>query len=161
MSRSPAVLCIDDNVLGLAVRKAMLETRDYVAFTAESGRAGLEIVAREQIDLVILDYEMPEMNGEQVARRLRTHRPGLPILLLTGYPGRIPKSLLSSVDGFVVKGSSPHVLLEAVERITNAANGVPEQPAPPARKRKKHGRELPGRSSRSSSLRGCRQKRKG
>ena len=158
MSRSPAVLCIDDNVLGLAVRKAMLETRDYTAFTAESGRAGLEIVARERIDLVILDYEMPDMNGEQVARRLRTHCPTLPILLLTGYPGRIPKSLLSAVDGFVVKGSPPQVLLQEVERITSALAEVLEQPSRRSRTRKKHASDLPGRSSRS--LRECRRKRK-
>ncbi|HZP17092.1 MAG TPA: response regulator, partial [Terriglobales bacterium] len=98
MSRSPAVLCIDDNVLGLAVRKAMLETRDYTVFTAENGPAGLEIAARQPIDLVVLDYEMPEMDGGRVAQRLRRDCPSVPILLLTGYPGRIPKSLLAAVD---------------------------------------------------------------
>lgn len=120
MSHLPAVLCIDDNVLGLAVRKAMLESRDYRVFTAENGPAGLEIASREEIDLVILDYQMPEMDGGQVAERLRNTCSQVPILLLSGFPGRIPRSLLASVDGFVLKGSSPEVLLKEVERITRA-----------------------------------------
>lgn len=118
MSHSPAVLCIDDNVLGLAVRKAMLESRDYKVFTAENGPAGLEIASREDIDLVILDYQMPEMDGGQVAKQLRNSCSHIPILLLSGFPGRIPRSLLAAVDGFVLKGSSPEVLLKEVERIT-------------------------------------------
>jgi len=161
VSRSPAVLCIDDNVLGLAVRKAMLETRDYTVFTAENGPEGLEIAARQPIDLVVLDYEMPEMDGGRVAQRLRRDCPSVPILLLTGYPGRIPKSLLAAVDAFVVKGSPPDVFLKEVERIARAERATREQEssAPAARrKRPKQPRAVPGRSR--QSLPGCRQKRK-
>lgn len=121
MSHSPAVLCIDDNVLGLALRKAMLESRDYKVFTAENGRAGLDIACRESVDLVILDYQMPEMDGGQVAAELRSRCSHLPILLLSGFPGRIPRSLMAAVDGFVLKGSSPEVLLKEVERIIRAS----------------------------------------
>lgn len=161
MSRSPAVLCIDDNVLGLAVRKAMLETRDYTVFTADNGPAGLEIAVREPLDLVVLDYEMPDMDGSRVAQQLRRDCPSVPILLLTGYPGRIPKSLLTAVDAFVVKGSPPNVFLNEVERIARAERAPlePESTAPAARrKRPKQPRAVPGRSR--QSLPGCRQERK-
>lgn len=154
MSHSPAVLCIDDNVLGLAVRKAMLESRDYRVFTAENGPAGLEIAAREEIDLVILDYQMPEMDGGRVAEQLRKRCSHVPILLLSGFPGRIPRSLLAAVDGFVLKGSSPEILLKEVERITRtfAASAIV---LPAERKRARQ----PSRICRRS-LRARRQKRK-
>src|SRR5579864_8655601 len=99
----------------------MLESRDYTVFTAENGPAGIEIACREIVDLVILDYQMPEMDGGRVAQQLRSRCSHVPILLLTGFPGRIPRSLLQAVDGFVVKGSSPEVLLKEVERITRAS----------------------------------------
>ncbi len=161
MSRSPAVLCIDDNVLGLAVRKAMLESRDYKVFTAENGPAGLEIVKRELVDLVVLDYEMPDMDGGRVAQQLRRQHADIPILLLTGFPGRIPESLLATVDGFVVKGSSPHVFLQEVERITSGSAIASPQSAPAQkgrRKRPREQRELAVAPKRL--LRRCRQKRK-
>lgn len=154
MSRTPAVLCIDDNVLGLAVRKAMLESRDYTVFTAESGPAGIDIACREQIDLVILDYQMPEMDGSKVAQLLRSRCGQVPILLLTGFPGRIPRSLLATVDGFVVKGTSPDVLLQEVERMTRAPETMNAQLAPARRKRRE-----PSKICRRP-LRARRQKRK-
>ena len=154
------MLCIDDNVLGLAVRKALLETRDYRAFTAESGPAGLEIAVQEQIDLVILDYEMPEMDGGQVARQLRSLCPQVPILLLSGYPGRIPKALLAAVDGFVLKGSSPEILLKEIERIMNLAAKAAQPRLTLAANPRKRSRNLPGPLGRSTLPARCRRKRK-
>ena len=117
MLHPPTILCIDDNVLTLAIRKAMLESRDYRVFTAENGPAGVEIANREQIDVIILDYNMPGMDGGVVAEELRTKHPEVAILLLSGFPSKIPDSLLAIVDGFVYKGSSPTVLLQEVERV--------------------------------------------
>ena len=118
MLHPPTILCIDDNVLTLAIRKAMLESRDYRVFTADNGPAGLGIAKREQIDVVILDYNMPGMDGGKVAEELRTKHPDVAILLLSGFPSNIPDLLLTIVDGFIYKGSSPAVLLQEVERVT-------------------------------------------
>src|SRR6266568_2118788 len=65
------LLCIDDEVNGLAVRKMVLENEGYRVLTAESGKAGLEIFVLQRVDLVILDYAMPGMNGDQVAIELK------------------------------------------------------------------------------------------
>ena len=65
------VLCIDDDGTGLSLRKMMLEEEGYYVFTANSGEEGLALLDAQRIDAVILDYRMPEMNGGEVARRIR------------------------------------------------------------------------------------------
>jgi len=121
------ILCIDDNLLTLAIRKAMLESRDYRVFTADNGPAGLEIANREQIDVVILDYNMPGMDGGAIAQEMRSKHPDVAILLLSGFPSKIPESLLSIVDGFIYKGSSPTILLQELQRATTARRQRPER----------------------------------
>ena len=126
MSLRPVVLCIDDNVLVLAIRKSLLESRDFRVLTAEDGPAGLEIVNRKPVDVVIVDYEMPGMDGGAIAKELRRKHPNLPILLVSGFAGEIPESLLAIVDGFIAKGSSPDLLIKEVVRITEAKVKRPE-----------------------------------
>lgn len=144
MSLRPVVLCIDDNVLVLAIRKSLLESRDFRVLTAEDGPAGLEIVNRKPVDAVIVDYEMPGMDGGTVARELRRKHPSLPILLVSGFTGKIPEPLLAIVDGFIAKGSSPAILLKEVERVVEAKSKRPEpsQTFDAYRKRVRHSHKL-------------------
>ena len=161
MPRPPTILCIDDNVLTLAIRKAMLESRDYRVFTAENGPAGLEIVNREAIDVVIVDYNMPEMDGGTVAEEIHGKHPDVAILLLSGFPSKIPESVLTVVDGFIFKGSSPAILLQEVQRVTTARRQRPERTprtSDDSKKQVEHTQRLIARSRQWS--RHCRQQRK-
>ncbi len=145
MLHLPTILCIDDNVLVLEIRRAVLESKDYRVFTAENGPIGLGIMDRHPIDVAIVDYEMPEMNGGMVVRELRRKQPAVSILLLTGFPGKLPDWLLAVVDGFIAKGSSPEILLREVERVTNVYSTRPaqvSQAADVSRKRVSHSHKL-------------------
>jgi CheY-like chemotaxis protein len=156
----PTILCIDDNVLTLAIRKAMLESRNYRVFTANSGAAGLEIVNREAIDVVILDYNMPGMDGGTVAEEIHSKHPDVAILLLSGFPSKLPESVLSIVDGFIYKGSSPAILLQEVQRVTAARRQRPEgipRTLDGTKRQVEHTQRLIARSRRWS--RHCRQQR--
>src|SRR5581483_7382520 len=112
------VLCVDDNADGLAVRKALLEAKGYKTFTASDGQTGIALAEKHAFDLVVLDYQMPGMDGEEVALVLKSRHPHLPIILLSGFPGQLPERLLQLVDAFVAKGESPAVLLSKVEQIS-------------------------------------------
>jgi CheY-like chemotaxis protein len=114
------VLCIDDNRPGLEIRKQLLEAKGFRVITAQDGASGLEIASREEIDAVILDYRMPGVDGGEVAARLREKRQDIPILLLSGFTGTIPDSLLSIVDSFVEKGRPSAHLIAELERITGS-----------------------------------------
>ncbi len=120
----PVILCVDDDRNGLALRKLMLESKGYVVVAASSGPAGIQLSRRVSVDAVVLDFEMPGMDGEQVARVLRRERPTLPIVLLSG-SGDVPKSVLSMVNEYLQKDSSELIeLLDgALLRLTEKSYG--------------------------------------
>lgn len=79
------VLVIDDEDLVRDVVARMIADLGYAALTASSGAAGLEIVTHQPVDAVLVDLTMPNMSGAEVIRALRERRPGLPIVLCSGF----------------------------------------------------------------------------
>lgn len=112
----PTILCIDDQPAGLAIRKQLLETKGYDVLLATDGPRGIALARQKRVDLVVLDYRLPDMDGEEIAGILKAESPARPIVLLTGYPGEIPTRLMAMVDDLVEKGNSATVLLQAVEK---------------------------------------------
>ncbi|MEO8737051.1 MAG: response regulator [Edaphobacter sp.] len=108
---SHLILCVDDELIGLRVRKILLERAGYRVLTAPDGSAGLEIFSSEPVEAVVLDYSMPGMNGGEVAKKMRQTKPHIPILLLSAYIG-LPSDVLSMVDTYMTKGEGPPVLLK-------------------------------------------------
>jgi len=114
--RQETLLCIDDNQSSLNICKIILEDFGYKVLTASSAREGLEIFASHVIDAVILDYQMPEMNGELVAAEMRRTKPRVPILMLSGWV-LLPESALQLVDEYVAKGDPVEFMLLAVQQV--------------------------------------------
>jgi len=81
----PIILCIDDNAHGLSARRVLLEGLGHKVTVARSGIEGLEAFRNEKVDLVIVDYRMPQMNGAEVVREIKRANPKLPVILLSGY----------------------------------------------------------------------------
>ena len=104
------ILCVDDEELGLKIRRIVLESEGYQVLTATNGPEGLEIYLQYPVDAVVLDYFMPEMNGREVAEAMRRLRPEVPILLLSAYVS-LPPDVMSVVDCTILKGAGPNVLL--------------------------------------------------
>jgi CheY-like chemotaxis protein len=112
------VLCIDDNVAGLNTRRMLLESLGCTVLTATSGPEGLELLKSNDVDVVVLDYRMPEMSGEAVAAEIRRSQPGTPIIMLSGYYAEIPESARALTDEVIQKGSEVGEFLAAIERLT-------------------------------------------
>lgn len=115
-SMSRTLLCIDDEPNVLAVRKMLLESVGYRVLLADNGPRGLEILHREQVHAVILDYKMPEMTGSEVAERIRETHPGIPIIMLSAFVD-LTKDQLKYVDAYLTKGEAPDVLLRTIENV--------------------------------------------
>src|SRR5664280_3883235 len=105
------VLCVDDEVVGLRVRKILLERAGYRVITAPDGNSGIELFASQPVDAVVLDYAMPGMHGGEVAKKMRQTKPDVPILLLSAYVG-LPEEVSSLVDVYMTKGEGAPALLE-------------------------------------------------
>lgn len=122
MAQQPhLVLCVDDEIIGLKVRKILLERAGYRVLTALDGAAGLEVFASEPVEVVVLDYSMPGMNGGEVAQKMRQSKPHVPILLLSAYVG-LPADVLSHVDTYMTKGEGPPVLLQKLGSLLQTVN---------------------------------------
>lgn len=111
------VLCVDDETIGLRVRKLMLERAGFNVLTATSGQQALEIFDQNQVDAVVLDYYMPGLNGGEVAAELRKRRASVPIIFFSAYFS-LPPQALELANAFITKGDPPDVLIEKIEQLT-------------------------------------------
>jgi two-component system, cell cycle sensor histidine kinase and response regulator CckA len=114
--QSGVLLCIDDDEDVLQCEKSFLESFGYTVLTAPSGGKGLELASIHSVDVVIVDYFMPEMNGQEVAIEMRRLRPQAPIIMLSGAVD-VPEETLKSVDAFISKDRLASQLLPAIAQV--------------------------------------------
>jgi PAS domain S-box-containing protein len=78
-----AILLVEDNVLNQEVAKRMLQRTGAVVTLAENGGEAVELATTRDFDLVLMDLQMPVMDGFEATRRIRLERPDLPIIALS------------------------------------------------------------------------------
>jgi CheY-like chemotaxis protein len=110
------VLCVDDEKIGLQVRRIVLERSGYRVLTAPNGEAGLELFENHPVEAVILDYSMPGMHGGDVAAHMRRSKPAVPILLLSAFVD-LPHEVVGLVDVYMTKGEGAPALLAKLESL--------------------------------------------
>jgi CheY-like chemotaxis protein len=110
------VLCVDDDIAILDIIKLLLEKNGFSVLTASNSHCALEAFKQNSVDLVILDYEMPEMKGHEVAMQIRSIDPEVPILLHSGCDN-IPEIATKVTDGFVRKGVETYILVAAISNL--------------------------------------------
>ena len=124
-SRGATVLLVDDDNAVREVTRAMLHDLGYLVLEAGSGGAALDLIDRTpRLDLLIVDFAMPGMNGAEVARLARGRKANLPVLFITGFAER------STMEGI----EEPQILrkpfveddLAERVRIALAAAGTPQ-----------------------------------
>jgi CheY-like chemotaxis protein len=118
LSLKGTILCIDDHWNGLLGRKMLLEENGYEVLEATNGDEGLKLFFSRAVDAVILDYQMPGMNGDVVAAKMKRLKSAVPIMLLSAY-GSPPESKLKAVDTFLSKSRPPTILLSTLQHLLN------------------------------------------
>lgn len=84
-SNCTSILLVDDNKLGLAARKSVLEELGFRIVTATQGEEALEQFECGNFDMVITDYKMPRMDGLELIEKIRARSATIPIILISGY----------------------------------------------------------------------------
>ena len=123
MRPKKVILCVDDNEQDLSVLKFMLATNGYRVLAATSGQEALAIFAEAaQVDLVLSDCAMPQMNGKQLAERLKRLAPHVPMILL-GDPQAMGGEIHVADTMLAKKNCSPQELLERVKVMSARKRG--------------------------------------
>jgi CheY-like chemotaxis protein len=121
----PVILCIDDEDLGLEIRKMVLEREGFTVLTAHDGQSGISTFEAERVDAVIVDYAMPGMDGGLVAASLRQKNPHIPILMLSAYVA-LPEDVMRVISASATKGDGALALVDKLKELLQ--DKAPDEP---------------------------------
>lgn len=128
-SLHPLLLCIDDNEVVLDVLYHVLKKHGYHTLSASSGRLGIQVFKENAVDLVILDHDMPGMDGRETAEELRHLDSRVPIIMSSGAPD-ISARVGRLADAYVSKGVEYGFLLSAIANLLPLIKTDQEQSGP-------------------------------
>jgi CheY-like chemotaxis protein len=114
------LLVVDDEPVVLTTVAALLRAAGHTVLEAADGPAALALLAREPLDLAFTDLGMPDMNGWELAREIKARRPGLPVVLLTGWRDPTPGDDQTErhVDTILGKPIRLGDVLRVIDRLT-------------------------------------------
>lgn len=113
------VLIVDDHsVVREGVKRIVSDTENMtIAGEAATGAEALQAIAAKACDLVLLDLNLPDMNGFDVLRTIKEKEPDIPVLILSMFPEEdyAMRSLREGAAGYLNKGSMPDELIRAIQ----------------------------------------------
>jgi two-component system cell cycle response regulator DivK len=114
------ILIVEDHEDARRILRDMLETTDYELVEAENGEQALEAVARQRPDLILMDIQLPILDGYEATRRIKADPAlrSIPIIAVTSYAlsGDEAKARAAGCDDFIPKPYSPRQLLAKVRQ---------------------------------------------
>ncbi|MGZ7076125.1 MAG: response regulator [Candidatus Angelobacter sp.] len=111
------LLWVDDSQAMLSLYKAVFESLGFEVLSTSSPEEALNHASLATTDVAILDYEMPEMDGGQLAHLIKNRRPMLPVIMYSGCM-HIPQSASHCVDAFCAKAAPRAELLATIDRLS-------------------------------------------
>lgn len=111
-----SILCVDDYETSLAGWCLYLQSAGFYVKTARTAQEALELFAVSPVDLVLLDYAMPDANGDEVSATMKRIKPDVRILMFSGVAD-VPRRARLFVDGFLQKGQAPTVVLDKIREL--------------------------------------------
>ena len=126
---SAKILLIEDNPQNRYLAKFLLEQRGHTVLEAETGPRGLALAAETRPDLILLDIQLPDMDGHAVARALKSDPllRTIPIVAVTSYAmvGDREKCLEAGAEGYLEKPINPESFVTEVERFLSTSGEGP------------------------------------
>lgn len=112
------ILVIEDTEDNRQIMRDLLSAAGYVVFEADNGAAGVEAAKTHRPDLILMDIQLPVLDGYEATRRIKaiSELRHIPIVAVTSYAlsGDEAKTRAAGCDGYVAKPFSPRQLLEEV-----------------------------------------------
>jgi|GEM_PF-1159451 len=122
-----SVLVVDDEQTVCNSCKKILTREGYKVDVALSGEEALSKAKSSEFDVLIADWKMPEIDGIEVARRIKKENPNMAVILITGYPSveTSIKAMRAGVSDYVPKPFTPEELSDAMMRALAKGQAVP------------------------------------
>jgi CheY-like chemotaxis protein len=113
------ILLVDDNSLGMAARRVVLEELGHWVLTSATAAEALELCGKHAFDVVVTDYKMPKMNGIELIGRIRKLHPAMAVILISGFADTLGLDETSTGADIVLQKSNHEVpqLIRAVSRL--------------------------------------------
>ena len=115
------ILVVDDDAMNLKMACFILGQKSYPVITAMSGEECMEVLERERVDLILLDVEMPGMDGIATLEKIRQHKEydSIPVMFLTAdaTEDTVNAAGRLGADGYIKKPYMPQDFLERVENV--------------------------------------------
>jgi two-component system cell cycle response regulator DivK len=116
---SARILCVEDNPQNMRLVRKILKHEGYVVLEAEDGASGLAVAETEKPDLILMDINLPDIDGLEVTRRIKAqqHLAHIPIVALTANAmyGDEERCLAAGCDGYIAKPVSKEKLVASIE----------------------------------------------
>ena len=112
------LLYVDDDDARREVVSARLRMLGYQVLIASNGEDALKIFSNSHIDLAVVDYYMPGMNGDLVTLAMKHQKPEVPVIIFSG-TFTLCEMVLALVDGFVSTSDEPEALLNKISEVLN------------------------------------------
>jgi len=113
------ILVIEDNEANLYLTRFILEKNGYQVIEAREGIKGVEMAHKEKPDLIIMDIQLPDINGLEAVRRIRASKTDreIPIVALTSYAmvGDREKALAAGCTGYMEKPINPDTFMAEIK----------------------------------------------
>jgi two-component system, sensor histidine kinase and response regulator len=135
--RRARVLLAEDNAVNQRLASRILEKAGHAVVIAQTGREAIEALAREQVDVILMDVQMPELDGFETTREIRASERGknrhIPIIAMTAHAmeGDRERCLESGMDGYISKPIRALDLLRLIDQNTKRED-VPQPVSPTA-----------------------------
>jgi len=126
------VLLVDDDVFVRRLLRMTLPTTDFALVEASDGDAALVLIDAHRPDVIVLDWHMPTLSGDEVLPRLKERHPDLPVVVLTAAGEERSRAGALGADAFLAKPFSPRELLETIGVLVADDSSRPERKAPKA-----------------------------
>lgn len=112
------ILVAEDEAHILLLIQRMLESAGYAIRATMNGGEALRLAQQERPDLILLDIMLPEQNGLQICRNIKSEPDAPPIILISalGQQMDVEAGLAAGADDYIIKPFSPRSLIEHVER---------------------------------------------
>jgi len=123
------ILVVEDNTNSRKLMCAVLRQQGFETLSAEDGQVALDLMDREHVDLVVLDLMMPQMDGYELARQLRSCWKALPLLIVTAKQGRLDKhqGFLAGADDYMTKPVDEEELVLRIKALLRRAQIASER----------------------------------